>query len=723
MRLTSLVIHNFKQFEHAELNFAPGFTVIKGANEAGKSTIQAAILAALFLDPGAPEEMLDQYTRWGQNERYRLRLSFEDGDTAYTLEKDFQQRTVELTWQEQDSGLTGSADDPAEVLRIVGNRLGATSLETYLNTACVRSEEVSSPPAATAPLSQRLQAKMTGGRQADATQVLRAIDRELTAMTLGNLRRTSMDTGPLRLAHERVETLQQMHAATAEKLAAYQDNLQLLARRREDLRTSDAAIAEFTDRLELSDRVQTLEEECALLEEHTLELQRVEETPGDVTDLAEKLNEVDFTTLSHVLERVRRIESQLREAKEQEAEINQQLAILLLSQIQNVPVVSSTALLLGGVEVIIASAVAAAFTHIYPFALAAVLGVVLLVLGLRSRATIKVDSSQSHSDELNRAMQVIADLQAELQQVLSQYGLRSGDELAAVVRELQPMGDAHAARQQRVVQLLGDQRLADRQLELQRVAEEVANRRIEIAALAPHRLTAEAYQQADEQTMALKAQRDDRMRELYRLEGELSAYEVNSEMLATIDEELATEQVRLARIERRRKGLESARSGIRDALSDTLLQASAAFRGGLARYLSRITGGRYDQVEAWIDTDGLHLQVYAAGNPDPVEADKLSHATQDQIYLAARLTLLQLACEGRNPPLLLDDPFVNYDDDRLATTAALLHDLDADHQILLFTCTNRYDTFATTLLDLSSTRLVPEAIPPLPDGAAAPSLA
>jgi uncharacterized protein YhaN len=71
---------------------------------------------------------------------------------------------------------------------------------------------------------------------------------------------------------------------------------------------------------------------------------------------------------------------------------------------------------------------------------------------------------------------------------------------------------------------------------------------------------------------------------------------------------------------------------------------------------------------------------------------------------------------------LLDDPFVNYDDDRLATTAALLHDLDADHQILLFTCTNRYDTFATTLLDLSSARLVPETIPPLPDGAAAASL-
>jgi uncharacterized protein YhaN len=107
-------------------------------------------------------------------------------------------------------------------------------------------------------------------------------------------------------------------------------------------------------------------------------------------------------------------------------------------------------------------------------------------------------------------------------------------------------------------------------------------------------------------------------------------------------------------------------------------------------------------VEAWIDTDGLHLLVFAAGSPKPVEADKLSRATQDQIYLAARLTLLQLACEGRKPPLLLDDPFVNYDDERLARTAELLNHLDTAHQIILFTCTNRYDQHATSLIDLVS---------------------
>src|SRR5512146_3154187 len=99
MRLASLVVDNFKQFEHVELTFQAGFTVVKGANEAGKSTIQAAILVALFMDPNAPEDVLDEFTRWGQNERFRLGLEFEDQDVYFVLVKDFQKGTLRLSWR------------------------------------------------------------------------------------------------------------------------------------------------------------------------------------------------------------------------------------------------------------------------------------------------------------------------------------------------------------------------------------------------------------------------------------------------------------------------------------------------------------------------------------------------------------------------------------------------------------------------------------------------
>ena len=65
----------------------------------------------------------------------------------------------------------------------------------------------------------------------------------------------------------------------------------------------------------------------------------------------------------------------------------------------------------------------------------------------------------------------------------------------------------------------------------------------------------------------------------------------------------------------------------------------------------------------------------------------MSTGTIDQIYLALRLALIQRLSEsGESIPLLLDDPFASYDDDRLARTLRLLMRL-ADHfQIILFTC-------------------------------------
>ncbi len=708
MRLTYLMVDNFKQFEHVELTFQPGFTVVKGANEAGKSTLQAAILVALFMDPQAPDDVLDDFTRWGQSERFRLRLEFEDQDTYFTLSKNFQDGTLSLNWQSGDGLEQGRTEDYTEAMNIVGNRLGAMTIDTYVNTACVRSEEVSSLPAATSPLSQRLQAKMTGSRQADASEVLRAIDRELAAMSAGSLRRSS-DTGPLRMTRDRVDALTKMRTTMANRLDDYQENLNLLVRRRDDLRTMENEARAWTDQIELSDRVQTIEEECALLEEHGMLLEQ-NDAHDEVGNLAEKLGQVEYGALSHALERAGAMESQIQDARRREGQINERLAGMLLNHLQTGSAVGRLPLVILGAVIICGAAAAAISTHVYVLGLAGLVGVALLVLGLRTRKPVQVEDTRDISAELHQITSRIRLLQDESQRLLTAYGLNSVDELVAVVRELRPIGEAHNARRRRIAQMLGDQRSADRAQQIRQVQHEIAIRREQIAALSPKRMSQEEYQRIDERLLAARGLREEQMREVYRLEGELSSYEINGEMLAALDEELAVEQVRLSRIERRRKGLEGARSGLRDALSETLLQAGNAFRSGLAVYLSQITGGRYNQVEAWIDTDGLHLLVFAAGSPKPVEADKLSRATQDQIYLAARLTLLQLACEGRKPPLLLDDPFVNYDDARLEKTAELLNTLDTAHQIILFTCTNRYDQHATSLIDLVSATRTPAPV-------------
>ena len=62
----------------------------------------------------------------------------------------------------------------------------------------------------------------------------------------------------------------------------------------------------------------------------------------------------------------------------------------------------------------------------------------------------------------------------------------------------------------------------------------------------------------------------------------------------------------------------------------------------------------------------------------------------DQLYLAVRLAVCQLALPEEDPsPLVLDDALINFDDARMALALDCLKDLARERQILLFTCHGR----------------------------------
>jgi len=100
--------------------------------------------------------------------------------------------------------------------------------------------------------------------------------------------------------------------------------------------------------------------------------------------------------------------------------------------------------------------------------------------------------------------------------------------------------------------------------------------------------------------------------------------------------------------------------------------------------------------------DDLNLRVFCQEKGDWVTAEsgELSRGTVDQLYLAARLVLLDLLYRDAKPPLLLDDPFVKFDPERSKRALDLCARIARDHQILLFTCHGVYDTDADCIISL-----------------------
>lgn len=67
--------------------------------------------------------------------------------------------------------------------------------------------------------------------------------------------------------------------------------------------------------------------------------------------------------------------------------------------------------------------------------------------------------------------------------------------------------------------------------------------------------------------------------------------------------------------------------------------------------------------------------------------ESLSGGAADQLYFAVRLTAGEvLARRGEHLPLLLDDPFVQYDPERLQAALDLVTELGREHQVLFLTC-------------------------------------
>ncbi len=104
----------------------------------------------------------------------------------------------------------------------------------------------------------------------------------------------------------------------------------------------------------------------------------------------------------------------------------------------------------------------------------------------------------------------------------------------------------------------------------------------------------------------------------------------------------------------------------------------------LASILAKeITGGRYEEIK--ID-EKLRIRTQIKDQYQTLE--RLSTGTIEQLYFSLRLAIADLVYGRAKVPILLDDTFAYYDDQRLKSTLKLLSK-EKDRQILLFTCHTR----------------------------------
>jgi DNA repair exonuclease SbcCD ATPase subunit len=147
MRLTRIEIDGFGSLQALDLRFGPAMNLVIGPNEAGKSTLQEAIVTGLYgLESGdrraAIVERTDRWRPW-QGGGFGLALEFalEDG-SRLRVERDLDADTVQVRDLATGSELNERFErDPWGGLQ-VGRHLLGISRDIYTNTACISRSEV-----------------------------------------------------------------------------------------------------------------------------------------------------------------------------------------------------------------------------------------------------------------------------------------------------------------------------------------------------------------------------------------------------------------------------------------------------------------------------------------------------------------------------------------------------------------------------------------------------
>ena len=195
MRLRRLQVRDLRRYRELDIELAPGVTVVRGPNEAGKTTIQRAIELALTRRVTSNAADLEALRPWdaGPDARPWVAIEFEqeeeDGRLATgTLAKTFAgaKGIVDLQYDGQ------SVSDPTLADQVMAELTGIPTEPFFRSTASVRHHELSDLARDETALRDRLQASISGADRGTG-RAKKKLDRAIHELT------TKGDKNPGRL--------------------------------------------------------------------------------------------------------------------------------------------------------------------------------------------------------------------------------------------------------------------------------------------------------------------------------------------------------------------------------------------------------------------------------------------------------------------------------------------------------------------------------------------
>jgi hypothetical protein len=188
----------------------------------------------------------------------------------------------------------------------------------------------------------------------------------------------------------------------------------------------------------------------------------------------------------------------------------------------------------------------------------------------------------------------------------------------------------------------------------------------------------------EEERAALERSRNETQTFTIQAAAQIEAAETHIGSLAESDERSAALRTECARL----AAFEAAVGLARTTIEEQTRASHDKFARRLEEYalhtLGEVTNRRYGEI--FVDPATLTIRARVPETGAIVDLERLSSGTREQVLLVVRLAMARMFGEGFEPaPLLLDDPFAYWDDDRIARGFPILRAAAAEAQTIVFT--------------------------------------
>lgn len=173
-------------------------------------------------------------------------------------------------------------------------------------------------------------------------------------------------------------------------------------------------------------------------------------------------------------------------------------------------------------------------------------------------------------------------------------------------------------------------------------------------------------------------------REISNRESSLVALTGSCRPLVDIEEDIHDLTTKRTAYDQQIRALTMARDAIDHISKDIQNNFAPKLNEKVSDIVCQITGDKYQDIKI---NPNMDILAYESQGLQLTSVDKLSKGTIDQMYFGLRLSLIDIMQEEVTLPLILDDCFTQYDDDRLGHVLQVLGKLD--RQIILLTCHQR----------------------------------